>query len=325
MGVFGRVCFGLTVCFTMVSVLPAAASWPEGSLRPILRPDDLALQTLPRETDVPVYYAAKIRPILRPGSARPTGAVAAPATTPVDPNVAATPKAVPMTVPVTVSVAELGPGLRRSLRPLVRPRNLVTVSKPQSTSQPTANTTAKTTTAASGRVGKICGNRHIQGQRINAIPGKLRGCGVGDPVRVSSVSGVALSTPAIMDCNTANALKTWIDDGAKPAVGRLGGGLASIKVAAHYACRTRNNQPGAKISEHGRGKAIDISAITLNNGKSITVLKGWNDRAEGKVLRRMHRAACGPFGTVLGPDSDRFHKDHFHFDTANHRGGSYCR
>jgi len=39
----------------------------------------------------------------------------------------------------------------------------------------------------------------------------------------------------------------------------------------------------------------------------------------------MHRAACGPFGTVLGPNADRFHQDHFHFDTARHRSGPYCR
>jgi hypothetical protein len=39
----------------------------------------------------------------------------------------------------------------------------------------------------------------------------------------------------------------------------------------------------------------------------------------------MHKAACGPFGTVLGPNSNRFHQDHFHFDTARYRSGSYCR
>ena len=33
----------------------------------------------------------------------------------------------------------------------------------------------------------------------------------------------------------------------------------------------------------------------------------------------------GGFGTVLGPESDQFHQDHFHFDTARHRGGPYCR
>ena len=43
------------------------------------------------------------------------------------------------------------------------------------------------------------------------------------------------------------------------------------------------------------------------------------------AMRKMHRTACGPFGTVLGPDSDRFHRDHFHFDTAKYRSGPFCR
>jgi hypothetical protein len=42
-------------------------------------------------------------------------------------------------------------------------------------------------------------------------------------------------------------------------------------------------------------------------------------------MRRAHKTACGPFGTVLGPNADRYHQDHFHFDTARYRSGSYCR
>jgi hypothetical protein len=173
--------------------------------------------------------------------------------------------------------------------------------------------------------GAVCGSRAIRGRAIPPIAGRVRGCGVRSPVKVSSVSGVRLTQAAIMDCNTARALKTWVDDAVKPEVGRLGGGVEALKVAAHYVCRTRNHQPGAKISEHGKGKAIDISAIVLRNGVELTVLKGWRDRVHGRILQRLHAGACGPFGTVLGPESDRFHQDHFHFDTASHRGGPYCR
>ena len=105
----------------------------------------------------------------------------------------------------------------------------------------------------------------------------------------------------------------------------MGGGLSGLRVAAHYACRTRNHQPGALISEHGKGKAIDIAALQLRDGSEISVLDDWGQGPKGRVLRQVHRQACGPFGTVLGPESDRFHRDHFHFDTARHRGGPYCR
>lgn len=105
----------------------------------------------------------------------------------------------------------------------------------------------------------------------------------------------------------------------------MGGGLSGLRVVAHYTCRTRNNRPGARISEHGRGKAIDIAALQLRDGSEIAVLRDWGQGPRGRILRRTHKAACGPFGTVLGPNSDRHHRDHFHFDTASHRGGPYCR
>ncbi len=176
-----------------------------------------------------------------------------------------------------------------------------------------------------GRRGSICGDRRIRGETIAPIAGRIRGCGVDQAVRVTQVDGVLLSTPATIDCPTAQALRQWVTETVKPTVGRLGGGVKSLQVFAHYACRTRNNQAGARISEHGRGRAIDIGAINLNNGSSITVLEGWRDRELGRLLRAMHKGACGPFGTVLGPDSDRFHQNHFHFDTARYRRGPYCR
>ncbi|MFT6675435.1 MAG: hypothetical protein ACJAVM_001627 [Sulfitobacter sp.] len=175
------------------------------------------------------------------------------------------------------------------------------------------------------RKGAVCGDIAIQGEAIGRVKAKLKGCGVENAVRVRSVSGVTLSQTSVMDCRTAKSLKKWLDRTAKPALSRKGGGLRSLRVAAHYSCRTRNNKKGAKISEHGKGRAIDISAFRLNDGSEMTVLHGWNARGSKKALRKMHRGACGPFKTVLGPQADRYHRDHFHFDTAQYRGGAYCR
>ena len=127
------------------------------------------------------------------------------------------------------------------------------------------------------------------------------------------------------DCPTARALKTWIDQGVRPAVGSEGGGVASLRVVAHFACRPRNNQAGGRLSEHAFGRAIDVAGIRLQDGTEMTLLTDWDSAEHGAQLRQMWRAACGPFGTVLGPDSDRFHLDHFHFDTARYRRGTFCR
>jgi len=141
---------------------------------------------------------------------------------------------------------------------------------------------------------------------------------------IESVSGVVLSTPATINCQTAQALKSWVETGVRPAVGGTGGGVSSLRVVAHYSCRSRNNLSGARLSEHSFGNAIDIAGIGLADGSEMTVLTDWNGQFASQ-LRDMWEAACGPFGTVLGPEADRFHRDHFHFDTADYRSGSYCR
>jgi len=172
--------------------------------------------------------------------------------------------------------------------------------------------------------GNVCGDPALFGEVLGVVEGP-GACGVTDAVSLRSVSGIELSTAAVMDCNTARALRTWVDTGLVPAVGDTGGGISSIRVAAHYVCRTRNNQPGARLSEHANGRAIDISAIVLRDGQEISVENDWGRGDFGQRLRRMWRSACGPFGTVLGPDGDRFHQNHFHFDTAQHGNGSFCR
>ena len=55
-------------------------------------------------------------------------------------------------------------------------------------------------------------------------------------------------------------------------------------------------------------------------GKTLTVAQNYN-----KLLRRIYKAGCGYFMTTLGPGSDGYHEDHFHFDTSARKGGAYCR
>ncbi len=201
-------------------------------------------------------------------------------------------------------------GLMRALRPLLRPRSIRREARQQKKLL---------------KKGAVCGDLSIQGQAVGRVPGRLAACGINDAVKISAVNGVVLSQKAVMNCQTAQALNTWVKTGLRPAVGNQGGGVSSLRVVAHYACRTRNNRKGAKISEHGKGNAIDIAGIGLKNGSELTVLSDWGRGKDGRILKKAHRAACGPFGTVLGPKADRFHRDHFHLDTARHRGGAYCR
>lgn len=311
----------IAAMFCIFAAQAALANAPSTSLRPKARPVGITTY-VPHQTRVPVYYNARIRPAPRPVTRPVTAshtlyrgqAVAQPV---VQQTVlqAAQPS-------VAIFLRNV-PGLQRSLRPKARPKNMRRI-----VARAKANPAAPI--AVSGEVrgprrGSICGDRAIRGQAIARIRGRISACGIENPVKVTSVDGVALSTPATLDCTTAKALKQWVHTGVKPAVGRMGGGIKSLRVVAHYACRTRNNQPGAKISEHGRGRAIDIAAINLNNGTALTVLSDWRTNRKGTALKRMHKSACGPFGTVLGPNANKYHQDHFHFDTARYRSGTYCR
>ncbi|WP_375265904.1 extensin family protein [Planktotalea sp.] len=278
--------------------MPAAAIAPDTSTRPLARGQEPA-QALTRPKLRPeakallaIEAALPSRPKLRPASEQEKA----------------------MGAGAQVILASAAVGLPQSLHPVTRPKGLAEKVMGQ-------RRKAKRELAR----GAVCGDPAIQGDVVGAVPGRIRGCGFQNAVKVRSVSGVVLSQSSVMDCGTAKALKTWIDKGVKLALGNRGGGVKSLRVAAHYACRTRNNQKGAKISEHGKGRAIDISGIKLKNEEVITVLKGWRSAKNGPALKRMHKAACGPFGTVLGPNADRFHQDHFHFDTARYRSGSYCR
>jgi hypothetical protein len=281
---------------------------------PSLRPGSI--------TYVPVRVLPALTPATTPAatSAPVRNATSAPATT----------------TPHTDTALASAPasGLTRTPRPVLRQNT--PLSAAQNTAQSTAQSTNRGASprppapryslpASTGPAGRLCNSRAIRGQQLPDIAAALPGCGLKDGVRVVSVSGVALSPPATLSCRSAKALNTWVTSSVIPTLGRLGGGAAELRIASSYACRSRNNQPGAKISEHGKGSAIDISAITLKNGVTLDVLSGWKDPLQGKLLKALHQGACEPFGTVLGPDADRFHRDHFHFDTARNQGGSYCR
>ena len=295
----GRTLINATLALLIISS-PALAFAPEMSGHPLPRPTG----SEPKRPDFAVFdnTAPGLRSVIRP-KARP-GAV------------------VPAVVqPSRIVLASSAMAVVQSVRPAPRPQNL----RRSTTVRAAGVRTQPAPVITRGRKGSICGVKSIKGDKLAPIPGRIAGCGVTDPVRVTSVDGVALSQASIMDCGTAQALNTWVHKGVRPAVGRLGGGVSSLKVVAHYSCRTRNNQAGAKISEHGKGRAVDVAAINLKNGVSLTVLKGWRDPAQGKLLKSMHKSACGPFGTVLGPNANKYHQDHFHFDTARYRSGTYCR
>ena len=95
--------------------------------------------------------------------------------------------------------------------------------------------------------------------------------------------------------------------------------LAGLKVLASYSCRPMNSVEGAQISEHAYANAVDIGGFKLANGDTISVQGGWNgSEREQAFLRRVHDGSCEYFTTVLGPNYNSLHSNHFHLDLAHH-------
>lgn len=218
----------------------------------------------------------------------------------------------PSPMPQATGEIALAPSV--SPRPLARP----TVELAAAPTDPTPEPSSAKKKDKSSKKGSVCGDPSIKGETLAPIKAKIKGCGLDKPVRVTAIDGIRLNQPATISCDTAQATKRWINKALRPAMGKRE--VVEIRIAASYACRPRNNKKGAKISEHGRGRAIDVAGFVFADGSEWSILRDYN-----KQVRRAHKDACGIFGTTLGPGSDGFHEDHLHFDIAQHKGGAYCR
>jgi len=148
-------------------------------------------------------------------------------------------------------------------------------------------------------------------------------CGGSDMVRLNAVllaggERVALKPAPVLRCTFAESLAGWLRDETAPRAEKLGAALSAVETYDDFDCRGRNRVAGAKLSEHGKGNAVDVRALVLTDGRAI----GLTDVTVAKEFRDDLRAsACHRFTTVLGPGSDGYHEAHIHLDLAERRQG----
>lgn len=157
-----------------------------------------------------------------------------------------------------------------------------------------------------------------------AVPNRAAGenCGLADAVDLGP-SAARLSSRTPMECGLA---ATWIlfeREVLAPAARRhFGQPFARATHLGSYSCR-RIAGSATRWSEHARAKAIDISDFVLADGRRVSLTRDWSGKGpEAAFLREVRNGACGYFSTVLGPDYNAAHYDHFHFDTGPY---SVCR
>ncbi|MEQ1715815.1 MAG: extensin family protein [Hyphomicrobium sp.] len=147
-------------------------------------------------------------------------------------------------------------------------------------------------------------------------------CGTEHPFEMSAAMGgrVTMRPAAMLRCPMVPSVDRWVADVVEPAARfHFGASIVELRVAASYACRPINHVSGGRLSEHGYANALDVSAFTLTDGQTVTVKGGWNgDSRERAFLRAVHDGTCRHFTTVLGPNYDTNHHDHFHMDLARH-------
>jgi hypothetical protein len=153
------------------------------------------------------------------------------------------------------------------------------------------------------------------------------GCSTVNTVRLAALSGdyeaLAVSNLGPVTCPLANAFAGWARFGIDRAARQiLGSPLVRIETMGSYNCR--NVAGTSRLSAHATGNAIDVSAFDLADGRRITVLGDWTGGtpAEREFLRIVQASACKRFGTVLGPDYNAAHQNHFHVELSS---GCFCR
>ncbi len=154
------------------------------------------------------------------------------------------------------------------------------------------------------------------------------GCRTIDTIKLMDF-GTPTTNLGAMTCPLAANFTAWAQNAVRPAAKQyLGSEVVRIETMGTYSCRNINGGRSDRLSQHAFGNAIDISAFVLRDGRRVSVLKGWRGpKSEQDFLRRLHQSACKRFGTVLGPDYNGAHANHFHFDMAQSMkdGSAYCR
>lgn len=167
------------------------------------------------------------------------------------------------------------------------------------------------------------------GARFDVVPDQYFGAGCTNlnTVRLASIRGdnsqFSLSNIGPLECSTAKSFQAWARYGVDRAARQiLGSPLERIETMGTYSCR--NVAGSSRRSAHATAEAIDVSAFVLADGRRISLAGDWDggSRAEKRFLRTVQASACKRFGTVLGPDYNAAHRDHFHMERSDSK---FCR
>lgn len=140
-------------------------------------------------------------------------------------------------------------------------------------------------------------------------------CPLVNVVRVEGAS-VRLSSSFLASCPLAVAYALFERHALQPAAQRaFSQAVVQVDHLGSFACRNMYNRKNGRLSQHASANALDIAGFRLADGQRIQLLKDWpGEGAKARFLRDLHAGACDSFNTVLGPDYNAAHRNHFHLD-----------
>jgi hypothetical protein len=213
-----------------------------------------------------------------------------------------------------------------ALAPALGACNLLPEGRQASAPKPQARPAAVAMSPAAGQCLAELGGT---GARFVPQPDRYYGAGCSAVGAVTldrlagDADGFALSNLGPVTCPTAQALAGWARYGVDRAARQiLGSRLARIETMGSYSCR--NVAGSSRRSAHARAAAVDVAAFVLEDGRRVSVLGQWKggNSKEREFLRTVQASACKRFGTVLGPEYNAAHADHFHLEAG---GKGFCR
>ncbi len=132
---------------------------------------------------------------------------------------------------------------------------------------------------------------------------------------------VALSSSFLSSCRLAVAYALFDIHQLQPAAQAVfGQKVTQVDHLGSFACRNIYNRSEGRLSQHATANALDIAGFRLADGRRISVLKDWKDEGDaGRFLRLVRDGACQQFNTVLSPEYNAAHRNHFHLDMGRWR------
>lgn len=145
------------------------------------------------------------------------------------------------------------------------------------------------------------------------------GCGIDPRVSLERVGRTTMS-PVETTCAIALRLAAWERHVVQPAARtHLNAEVTRFRHQSSYNCRPirTTNGPGERLSTHATAEAIDIAGVTLSDDRQLDLVDHWVGASpEALFFRALHAGACTWFVTVLGPDFNALHADHFHMQSV---------